>query len=100
MQSKGWIPLINISNDEKIWVGTKIRLFNAGLNVTDKEYDYYDYLVSYIYDNNDLLQLTNLSQGEAGNILCVIPKEKPYHYSLGKSLKDAVGLDNSYVLFE
>lgn len=96
----GWKHLINISNDEKIWVGTKIRFFNIGLNVTDKEHDYYDYLISYIYDNNDFLQLTNLSQGEAGNILCVIPKDKPNHYSLGKSLKEMVGLENTYVLYE
>lgn len=100
MQTKGWKHLINISNDEKIWVGTKIRLFNVGLNVTDKEHNYYDYLISYIYDNNDFLQLTNLSQGEAGNILCVIPIDKPNHYSLGKSLKEMVGLENTYVLYE
>ncbi|MDQ0876091.1 hypothetical protein QFZ77_004750 [Paenibacillus sp. V4I3] len=100
MEATGYVPLINISNDEKIWAGTKVRLFNVGLNVADKEHDFYDYLVSYIFDNDDLLQLTNLSQGKAGNILCVIPKDKPNHYSSGKSLKDMVGLDNTYVLFE
>ncbi|RCW40858.1 hypothetical protein DFP97_12913 [Paenibacillus prosopidis] len=56
MESMGWwIPLISISNDEKIWAGTKVRLFNVGLNAADKEHDYYDYLVSYIFDNDDLL---------------------------------------------
>ncbi|WP_169089364.1 hypothetical protein [Paenibacillus sp. PL91] len=94
------MPLVNISNDEKIWAGAKLRLFNVGLNVADKKQDYYEYLVSYIYDNEDFLQLTNLSEGKAGNILCVIPKDKLNHYSLGKSLKEMVGLDNTYVLFE
>ncbi|MCM3629791.1 hypothetical protein M3194_20845 [Paenibacillus glycanilyticus] len=100
MQTNVWIPISNISDAEKIWSGTRIRLFNVGLNVTNKENDYYDYLVSYIYDNDDLLQLTNLSQGKAGNILCVIPKDKPNHYSMGKSLKEMVGLENTYVCFE
>jgi hypothetical protein len=89
-----------INDRDEIWVGTKIRLYNVGLNVKDKKDDYYDYLVSYIYDNNEYLQLTNLSQGEAGNIICVLQKELPNNYALGRTLKYMVGLEDSYVLFE
>ncbi|MBP1960836.1 hypothetical protein [Paenibacillus aceris] len=100
MEPIDWIPLINISDDEKIWAGTKLRLYNIGLNVRNKQNDYYDYLVSFIYDNEEYLQLTNLSIGKAGNILCVIRKDIPNHYSLGKSLKEMVGLENTCVKFE
>lgn len=100
MEPIDWIPLINISDDEKIWAGTKLRLYNVGLNVRNKQNDYYDYLVSFIYDNQEYLQLTNLSNGKAGNILCVIRKDNPNHYSLGKSLKEMVGLENTCVKFE
>ncbi|KHL96816.1 hypothetical protein QW71_04055 [Paenibacillus sp. IHB B 3415] len=68
----------------------RVRLFNAGLIVKDKKTDYYDYLVLYSYANDDNLQLTNLSKGEAGNIIFVIKKDKPNHYALGKTLKDMV----------
>ncbi len=100
METEAWIPLIDIEDDGKIWAGTKVRLYNVGLNVKDKSLDYFDYLVSYIYDNNDYLQLTNLSQGEAGNIICVIKKDSPNHYALGKSLKEMMGLENTYLLLE
>jgi len=100
METSKWIPVRNISDDEKIWAGTKVRLYNVGLKVKDKTDDYYEYLVSYIFDNNDYLQLTNLSRGKAGNILCVLKKDRPNHYSLGKTLKDMIGLDNTFVLFE
>ncbi|TCN01323.1 hypothetical protein EV294_101777 [Paenibacillus sp. BK033] len=43
MERANWIPLRNISDDEKIWIGTKVRLYNVGLNVIDKADDYYDY---------------------------------------------------------
>jgi len=95
-----WIPLESIDDNQKIWVGTKVRLFGIGLKVEDKSDDYNDYLVSYIYDNNEFLQLTNLSQGEAGNIICVIIMDKPNHYSLGKTLKEILGVQNTFVLFE
>ncbi|MGM1047780.1 hypothetical protein SAMN05661091_2930 [Paenibacillus uliginis N3/975] len=100
METDVWIPLINIEDDRKIWVGTKVRLYNVGLNVKDKSLDYYDYLVSNIYDNNDYLQLTNLSKGEAGNIICVIKKDSLHHYALGKSLKEMMESENTYVLLE
>ncbi|MCR2804268.1 hypothetical protein NQZ67_10280 [Paenibacillus sp. SCIV0701] len=93
-----WIPVRNISDDEKIWSGTKVRIYHVGLKVTDMNDDYYEYLVSFIFDNNEHLQLTNLTQGKAGNILCVLKKDTPNHYALGKTLKDRIGLENTFVL--
>ena len=100
VEISNWIPLKNIKNGEKVWVGTKVRLYNVGLNVENKQDDYYDYLVSFIYGNNEYLQLTNLSQGEAGNIICVLQKDLPNHYATAKTLKHMIGLENSFVLFE
>lgn len=98
MEDAKWIPLGNIEGDEKIWAGTKVRLYNVGLNGKDKQEDYYEYLVSFIHGNDEYLQLTNLSQGEAGNILCVLAKDLPNHYAIGKTLKYMVGVENSFVL--
>lgn len=100
MEGDKWIPLVNIKDEEKIWAGTKVKVYNVGLNVMERKDDYYVYLVSYIFGNGDYLQLTNLSQGEAGNIVCVIKKDTPNHYALGKTLKYMIGLENTFVLFE
>ena len=100
METSDWVPLRNISDDEKIWTGTRVRFYNVGLNVPAKHEDYYEYLVSFIFDNDEHLQLTNLSRGKAGNILCVIKKDTPNHYALGRTLKDMIGLESTFVLFE
>jgi hypothetical protein len=100
METAKWVPLANINDECKIWVGTRVRLYNVGLNVENKKDDYFEYLVSFIYDNADFLQLTNLSPGEAGNIICVLEKDLPNQYALGKTLKDMMGLENTFVLFD
>ncbi|MEI5906633.1 hypothetical protein WAK64_06130 [Bacillus spongiae] len=88
--------LNDVNDDEKIWAGARVRLYNVGMNLVAKENDYYEYIVSYIYDNNKYLQLTNLTTGKGGNIICVIEKEFPNHYALGKTLKYMMGLENTY----
>ncbi|MFC4776104.1 hypothetical protein ACFO9Q_04905 [Paenibacillus sp. GCM10023252] len=100
MIENGWIFLEELDDNYKIWAGTRVRLFGVGLNVKEKSEDYYEYLVSYIYDNNEYLQLTNLSRGEAGNIICVISKDIPNHYSLGKNLKKMLDTSMTYVLLD
>lgn len=98
IQAERWIPLKELDDNYKVWVGTIVRMYDVGLNVKDKAEDYYEYLVSNIYDNSEYLQLTNLSSGEAGNIICVIKKDEPNHYSLGKSLKEMMGIEKTFVL--
>lgn len=97
LRKENWISIKDISDDMIIWSGSKVRLYNVFEGYKDK---YLEYLVCYIYDNNDYLQLTCLSQGEEGNIICVIKKDKPNHYSTGKELKRMMDIDNSFILVE
>jgi len=90
-----WIPLSEIDDNIKIWAGYRIRLY--GIN--DNTDDYYEYLVSFVYDNNEYLQLVCLSQGEAGNIICVLKKDLPNAHALGKELKHMMGLTNTFITF-
>ncbi|HEX3047111.1 MAG TPA: hypothetical protein VHY08_20325 [Bacillota bacterium] len=99
MKESIWISLKTIEDNEKIWAGTRVRLYDVGLKVKDKKDDYYEYIVSYIYGNDEYLQLTNLSPGEAGNIICIIKKDLPNHYSTGKTLKEMMDVEKSFVLF-
>jgi len=90
-----WIPLSEIDDNIKIWAGSRIRLY--GIN--DNAEDYYEYLVSFIYANSEYLQLVCLSQGEAGNIICVLKKDLPNAYALGKELKYMMGITNTFIAF-
>lgn len=97
MLKNDWIPVREISEETQIWSGTIVRVF--GVNNSEKEF--YDYIVSFIYDNNDYLQLTCLSQGEGGNIICVLQTEPSSNYSLGRELKRMMddGTDSVFVNF-
>lgn len=56
MDNSKWMPLSNV--DEEIWIGARVRLYNVGMNREDKENNFYQYIISYIYDNTNYLQLT------------------------------------------
>lgn len=100
MDNSKWMPLSNVDDEEEIWAGARVRLYNVGMNREDKENDFYECIISYTYDNNNYLQLTNLTTGKAGYIICVIEKELPNNYALGKTLKQRIGLKNTYFRFE
>ncbi len=97
----GWIPIKKIPDDTKIWSGTIVRVFGVSLNKDNYEENFYDYIVSFIYDNTNYLQLTCLAKGEGGNIICVLQTEPNSNYSLGKELKRMMddGTNSCFVKF-
>ncbi|NMD72721.1 hypothetical protein HHO41_21065 [Bacillus sp. DNRA2] len=101
MLKSDWISVKEIADDTRIWSGTIVRIFRGALNEDNCEDSYYDYIVSFIYDNTDYLQLTCLSQGEGGNIVCVLQTEPNSNYSLGRELKRMMddGKDSVFVNF-
>lgn len=52
MENSKWMPLSNV-DDEEIWAGARVRLYNVGMNREDKENNFYEYIISYIYDNTN-----------------------------------------------
>lgn len=57
METSKWIPLINIWDEEKIWLGTRVRLYNVDLTlVEDSKDNYYECLISSIYEIETHLQ--------------------------------------------
>ncbi len=86
-----WIPMEEIQDQEPIWAGTKIRIYQEPP---------LEYLLSYIYGNSNELQLTCLTQGEAGNIGGVIAKDLPNHYALAQTLKTFLSGVYSEICFE
>ncbi|WP_322536081.1 hypothetical protein [Bacillus altitudinis] len=99
--NNGWITVQEVEDDTQIWAGTVVRVFTEELNKDNLEGNFYDYIVSFIYDNNEYLQLTCLTQGEGGNIVCVLQTEPNSNYSLGKELKRMMddGTNSVFVKF-
>ena len=91
MTTEVWIPMEEIQDQEPIWAGTKIRIYQEPP---------LEYLLSYIYGNSNELQLTCLTQGEAGNIGGVITKDLPNHYVLAQTLKTFLTGVYSEICFE
>lgn len=99
MSTDKWIPIHELDDNAKIWAGTLVRIDNLMFSPDETTYCYDD-LVSFIYDNAEYLQLTCLTQGEAGNIMCVLKKDLPNHYALGSELKRMVGFESASVRLE
>jgi len=99
MKKERWILLHELSDDDKVWAGTIVRLDNVMLTPDDTILCY-DYLVSYINGDSEYLQLTCLTAGEAGNILCVLKKDLPNHFALGAELKRMLAGESVAVKFE
>ncbi|MGI1832187.1 MULTISPECIES: hypothetical protein [Bacillus] len=99
--SNDWITVQEVEDDTQIWAGTVVRVFTEELNKDNLEGNFYDYIVSFIYDNNEYLQLTCLTQGEGGNIVYVLQTEPDSNYSLGKELKRMMddGTNSVFVKF-
>lgn len=94
-QSDGWKHLTDINDNDKIYCGIIARIYGVGLNVKNKEDDFYDYIISEVYNEKKLFQLVCLSQGEEGNITCVIKICEDEHevYALGSELKRMLTYD-------
>ncbi|WP_242262370.1 hypothetical protein [Bacillus cereus group sp. BfR-BA-01345] len=46
MDNSKWMPLSNVDDDEEIWVGARVRVYNVGMNREDKENNFYEYIIS------------------------------------------------------
>ncbi len=78
-----WFDLSDIKDDHLIWSGTLIRVY-----LDSNPQKYYDYIISEIFNNQDYFQLTCISSGKAGYILCVLKIESSHQKAAtGKELQ-------------
>lgn len=82
MENETWIPIAKVKDEEEIYLGTVVRIYD----ILDSSI-YYDYIVSSIFGNDHYLQLTCFTQGEGGNIGCIIRLQEGKAQSSGKELK-------------
>lgn len=100
----GWMLIDNLQDDEKIYLGECIRFYNTEKSIEDRcalpcgKDDYLDYIVSEIYDNCEYFQLTCLTEGEGGNITCVLKRDNGGCFVTGKEIKRMLQTDLHKVL--
>ena len=93
------MPIECLNDKDKIYSGAIIRFYNKDKAIAEDCclcINPTDYIVSEIYSNHNYFQLTCLSKGEEGNILCVL--ESQQHYTLGKEIKRMLTSDLYEVL--
>jgi hypothetical protein len=89
----GWILIDNMLDDEEIYTGVCIRFYNTAKGLAEQcalpcgKDDPLDYVITEIYDNREYFQLTCLTEGEVGNITCVLKRENGNHFVTGKEIK-------------
>ncbi|MCD8528971.1 MAG: hypothetical protein LRY27_03185 [Chitinophagales bacterium] len=66
------IALKNIDDNHVFWKGTRFRLYSIGLNVANKEDDYYEYMLAEIPVNKDYMLLTCVEGYKAGCALALV----------------------------
>lgn len=88
-----WMLIEHLKDDDKIYIGACIRFYNTAKGITEQcvlpcgEDNPLDYIISAIYDNSEYYQLTCLTQGEGGNITCVLKRENGNYFVTGREIK-------------
>lgn len=59
--------LIDLKEDYLFWPGTVLRKFNVGLNTTDINENYYDYILAHANWESDSIMLVNITLGFGKN---------------------------------
>ena len=96
------IPLKDVKDDAEFWKGTRFRSYNVGMNVTNNEDDYYEYMLVEIPGGNEHMLLTCVQGYKSGSALALVKTalDKTKLIVDGKSIKKSLGIDESYLIEE
>jgi len=91
------IPLRDIRDEQEFWRGTRFRHY--GVNVTDQESDFYEYMLAEIPGERGFMLLTCVEGYKAGIALAMVKttEDKTKFIVTGKAIKYAMGIENTYV---
>ncbi|MBW1294159.1 hypothetical protein [Aquimarina litoralis] len=94
------IPLKDIADTQEFWRGTRFRHY--GVNVSDKESDFYEYMLAEIPGNKEHMVLTCVEGYKSGIALALVKtsKDKTKFVVTGKAIKYAMGIENTFVIKE
>lgn len=93
-------PISGIDDKTKFYRGTRFRQYEVGLNVSNPEDDYYEYMLTIVPGESEYLLLTCVEGYKAGNPLALVKTEPNEWYVLATSIKRSMGIENVYLLNE
>jgi hypothetical protein len=101
-KSKKIIPLKELDDNISIFKGTRFRQYEIGLNVENKEDDFYEYMLAEIPGEREYMLLTCVEGYKSGSALALVKTidDKSKFIVLGKAIKYSMGIENVYLLEE
>lgn len=93
-------PLTDIEDEMEFWKGTRFRQYEIGLNVSRKEDDYYEYMLTEVPGKSDYMLLTCVEGYKSGSALAYVKtaSDKSKFVVTGKAIKYSMGIKNTYLL--
>jgi hypothetical protein len=94
------MPLSELEDDREIWMGTRFRQYEIGLNVARKEDDYYEYMLAAIPGEQDYMLLTCVEGPKSGFALALVKTgDIPDKFVVtGKAIKFSMGTEHTFML--
>lgn len=94
------IPLKEIKDNVEFWKGTRFRQYEIGLNVPEKENDFYEYMLIEVPGKRDYMLLTCVEGYKSGSALVWVKTadDTSKFVVTGKAIKYSIGIRNTYVL--
>lgn len=94
------IPLSSLPDDQEIFMGTRFRQYEIGLNVPRKEDDFYEYMLAQIPGDYKYMLLTCVEGAKSGSALAMVKTgDIPKRFVVtGKTIKYAMGTEHTFML--
>lgn len=96
------IPLASLPDDQEIYMGTRFRQYEIGLNVSRKEDDFYEYMLAQIPGKYDYMLLSCVEGPKSGYALALVKtSDIPGKFVVtGKAIKYSMGVEHTFMLVE
>lgn len=93
------IPLKDIEDEIEFWKGTRFRQYGIGLNVDNKNDDFYEYMFVEIPGKRESMLLTCVEGYKSGSALAYVKtlKDQTKFAVNGKAIKYSMGIENTYL---
>ena len=93
------IPLKRIKDEEEFWKGSRFRQYKIGLNLENKEDDFYEYMLTEIPGEKEYMVLTCVEGYKSGSTLALVKtlEDKSRFVVTAKAIKYSMGIENVYL---
>ena len=96
------IKLTEVKDSDEFYLGSRFRIYNVGLNVSDESDDFYEYMLAEIPGEKEHMLLTNIVGHKSGNVLAYVKtkRESNSFVVTAKDVKFSIGTKNTYLISE